>query len=1554
MEVVGVMCAGSGRFRSSLLAFLVLCIVVPTAPFAIAAGSAAAGPPLSGGAASAAFSRTSAGIKAAPASSSELRATATATSERRNGDGGAQRGESDASRLSKLLYTYVNPLLDVASRRRLESTDALRLDEDSSMESAVSRLESVYTKCKEKAKRRVQKLRQTQSTKGSSSRKKPSELASSEATILAKALLRSQKSALALTGVLRLLNTLVQAFPALIIARLLRQIESGTALHPSRALKSALLLVTVLGAKTVVENAYFHNVVKCACQVRGSLAGMIFDKSLRLSSSGRGGGGTTSDDGDGAEKEKGKKASATELGSGGVLNLMQFDATNIEQLTMQLHTVWDGLLQIVIYISLLYRYLGPPVIWGVSVLITTIPLNATILRMLNRLNAKEMESKDARMRKTTESVANMSLLKLQSWEGIFAREVESHREEELRKHAKRGAIRALNQAVSNAVPTITLVATLYAYAKTGRPIVASTIFTAISLFNQLRFPLFFYPMLIDSMANGRNSVKRISDYLAREEIAPYVEYRPKLQLDGGGEGGSIELSNGNFLWSANEAAAAAAADGQSGNNDQIRAGVPALSDASITIRPGEVVAVVGEVGSGKTALAKALIGELVPASRPAIQENGNNIGGMNHNGPESINAPRVTAHGSIAYCAQEAWLPKGTIRDSVVFGREYDEEKYLRAIRAAGLDEDIISTKSLHMATVKQGLLTHDTDVGEGGSNLSGGQRARVALARALYDESAGCYVLDDPLSALDASVGSKVFERVTEKVRKEKSATLFVTNDPNLPRRCDRVVLMGSVGEQSRIIDAGTYDELISRGHDLRTIVHHHDADHADNVEDDKMKVDGHATGTIDADAANSIGCTVLVQRPSLSSSHNFTEMSDCHADPDRQDPALIVDPDAPQAIDDTTSEQKQTSADDAIAIGAVPRSTYATYFKSVKSPLLIAGALLSYLLSNGVMTFQQLIIAKWTDAGNGGAIAAAISAKYLNKLILAAGVVSMSMYLRSYLMMRVGVRASRNLHEKMLESVFQAPLSFFSATPSGQLLTRFGKELEVVDRALPDGIASVLYCFLQIFFSTLALAGAVTPLMALPLAFVSLFYVKIMGRFRPAARDLKRCESKSRSPIFTQFREALRGAETIRSIPGGRDIWASRHRTLADINHSVYYSVKALDRWLSIRLEALGNGVVFTAAVASVFLTRAGKLKSGSAGWGLTQALSITGLLSWAVRVLTELEMQFMSVTRVSELTDLASADANGFGAEEGRLQLHKKHYDAGQVTTTSPTAQSEADLLTSGWPWRGEVEFNDVYMRYNPTSPLVLRNVNVKIPAGTTLGVVGRTALTRILSSKGSGKSSLLLSLFGLVDVEGPGNITIDGVDIRSMSARGLRDSLSIIPQSPTLFAGTLLYNLDASGQASPEDAWNALESASPELARQFRNSEAGLNTLISEGGENLSQGERQLICLARALLRRSKILVLDEATSSVDSKTDAQVQETIRREFVQKGVTVITVAHRLDTVLGYDRILVLDAGEPVEMGAPNELLQIPGGYLRRLFDADRRNRQRGKRARSRVPS
>ena len=1130
--------------------------------------------------------------------------------------------------------------------------------------------------------------------------------------------------------------------------------------------------------------------------------------------------------------------------------------------------------------------------------------------MLNKLGKKEFEAKDARTKKTSEAVSNMKLLKLQGWEHHFRRGIESQRKEELMRHINRGAFRALNNAISNAVPAIVLVVTLTAYRRTGKPIVASTIFTAISLFNQLRFPLLFYPMVIDSLANGKNSIARLSTYLSQEELTPYVQKITKVN----GEGGRIELANGNFLWSPTSKT--------DGDSKSIVA-APALCNAELKVNSGEIVAVVGPVGSGKSALVKALLGELEPVPRMMVDQN------LSVVDPADNDIPIVKTTGGVAYCAQESWLSKGTIRDAVVFGRKFDEKRYLNAIFDSGLDEDFTRE-----------ALSSNTQVGEGGSSLSGGQRARVQLARALYDEDVGVYLLDDPLSALDAAVGATVFERITRRMRERKAATVLVTNDISLPRRCDRVILMGSSGTQScsKIIDIGSYDELIKRGHDLKTVSDEEfdfKPSKANNT-DISHSMTEHADVERELDFEHKIECNA-----ESDSHHASTHIFHFKNNTVGQEASSDSNDKNKKNIDAHTQKNVQVqTVDEKMSTGAVPRETYMTYLKSIRNPLLIFITLGCFLTANGAQFFQQYTVAKWTELSHTSSLSAALSGVYLQSLVRAAGVVSLFLWLRSYLLMRAGTRASEFLHDKMLHSVFNAPSTFFDSTPSGQILSRFGKELETVDRSVPDGIGGVLFCFLQIAITVLGLAGVVTPKMLFPVVFIGVFYKSIMTRFRPAARDLKRCESKTRSPIYTHFSETLRGAETIRSFAYSPSLWSSNMRSLVDENLSVFYSVKCLDRWLSIRLETLGNIVVLLSAFASIVLTRNGQLKSGSAGWGLTQSLAITGLLTWAVRVLTDLESQMMSVMRVTELTNLESSTLT---EKKLPMTIPQERESPGEALTllfqgndTLPKSPSgDHTLVQSGWPWKGDVSFRNVSMRYNDASPLALSHISLDIPSGTTLGVVGRT---------GSGKSSLLLTLFRLIEIEDGGEILIDGIDIRSIGLHTLRRSLAIIPQDPTLFSGTLMYNLDATGTATHEDAWIALEAASADLANDFKTS-GGLDTIIEEGGKNYSAGQRQLICLARALLRRSKLLVLDEATSSVDPNTDAQVQATIRREFVNKGVSVITVAHRLDTVMGSDKIAVLGDGKLLEYGKPEDLLKDIDGHLKRLVDADTDNKRKG---------
>eukprot|EP00529_Nitzschia_sp_RCC80_P002595 CAMPEP_0113507982 /NCGR_PEP_ID=MMETSP0014_2-20120614/36759_1 /TAXON_ID=2857 /ORGANISM="Nitzschia sp." /LENGTH=1682 /DNA_ID=CAMNT_0000403635 /DNA_START=279 /DNA_END=5327 /DNA_ORIENTATION=+ /assembly_acc=CAM_ASM_000159 len=1481
-------------------------------------------------------------------------------------DGRWKGGESKAKLASRLLFSYVGPLLDVTQNRTLTEGDAFELSPKRTMTyHSVDALTKDYEESKHRAATHQLQQQQKQRERmggggigGMVSKIFPPKgdpIKKSRTVTLTMALIRSQKSTLIFTAIMRLLNTAIQAFPAILLARLLRAVEAGQSQPLQQALKPAFMLVGVLSLKLVVENAYFHSVVNMSTQVRGSVEGLIFDKSLRLPD---GGSGVL------AKKYTSKNKKEKEaLGSGGVLNLMQSDASIIENLFMQVHTIWDGPLQIAMYMTLLFNLLGPSVIPGVCVMLAVIPFNAWILRILDRLSRSEIQARSERTKRTTESITHMKLLKVQAWEKVFGDDVSKHRTDELDHSKTRGFYRAINSAVSNAVPAIVLVVVLTSYAKTGRPILASTVFTAISLFNQLRFPLFFYPAVLDSIATGKNALRRISSYLTSEELVKYVQYVPPT------EGGKIEIKHGSFLWSTSQ---------QPKEGEVAPPEVPALCDVNLQVNPGEVVAVVGPVGSGKSALVKGILGELAPVPKILVQQKS---GIQNSTQPDELmSRPEVTLHGQIGYCSQDAWLPKGTLRDSIVFGRDFDEELYESVIFDAGLDEDIA-----------RGTLRSDTDVGEKGSNLSGGQRARVALARALYGlgDDTRVFLLDDVLAALDARVGSIVFERVVKRLRKSKAATLIVTNDPSLPRRCDRVVLMGPTGSSSSnstcstIVDCGTYDQLIRRGHNLRSFPSiGRDEESAGDHGVDSLVFPDEVESSETPKRADTIrvvgGYKVMT---------NDTDCS-CHADPDSvqvdvQNNADLIaervirrDQDAMESMEafeelhvdvadeirlnDTdavlpqkTLPEKESnevgliSTDDKMTSDAVPLSAYFGYLRAVGSPVHIIAMLASFGIVNGAQFYQQFTVSKWTDVA-ATSTAAAMGGQYLGNLVNAAFVVSFFLFCRSYLTMLVGRRASAFYHNKMLSSVFRAPMKFFDSTPSGQILSRFGKELETVDKSLPETVASVIFCVLQIFSSGAALAGAITPAMIFPLTFAGSLYVRIMRRFRPAARDMKRSEQRSRSPIFTNFAEALRGSEVIRSIPGATTTWSQKHRHLSDKNLAVYSTVKALDRWLSVNLEAIGNLIVFLTASASLVLARGGRLASGSAGWGLTQSLAITGLMAWAVRNLTTLESNMMSVVRVSELTDIDSEEPetkrrSSPDEEAVKPRMPREMEKAGEalkVTFPSGTDLNVAPvndkaLLADGWPWKGGVAFKNVSMRYNEASPVVLKDVNVSILPGSTLGVVGRT---------GSGKSSMLLTLFRIVEIEKGGSIEIDGVDIRSVSIETLRDNLAIIPQEATLFAGSLAFNLDATGKATPEEMWEALEAASPDLANQFRAS-GGLDSKISEGGGNLSQGERQLICLARALIRKSKILVLDEATSALDVKTDRLVQAAIKTQFIAKGVSVITVAHRLDTVLGYDNIAVLKDGNIVEYGEPSSLLKIPNGELRALVEADKANKRKG---------
>jgi len=472
--------------------------------------------------------------------------------------------------------------------------------------------------------------------------------------------------------------------------------------------------------------------------------------------------------------------------------------------------------------------------------------------------------------------------------------------------------------------------------------------------------------------------------------------------------------------------------------------------------------------------------------------------------------------------------------------------------------------------------------------------------------------------------------------------------------------------------------------------------------------------------------------------------------------------------------------------------------------------------------------------------------------------------------------LNSAKKIHEKLLKNILHTPMSFFDTTPVGRILNRFSKDQYAIDQNLPR----TLTMFIVILFascSILLVIGFVTPFFLTAVIPLTYIYVIVQKFYIRSSREVKRLDSVSKSPIFSHFDETLNGVSTIRAFNRSEEFIKDNENRL-DTNQRAFFISTTANRWLGIRLELLGAIVVGLASLFCVIERE--NIDAGSAGLSLTYALQTTALLNWLVRMYTETEAQMVAVERLEEYSNIPT-----------------------EAPPIIPNRRPPKE-----WPTEGEIVFNDLKLRYRPGLELVLKGISCTIKPKEKIGVVGRT---------GAGKSTLMLALFRLIE-PADGSITIDGIDICTIGLADLRSKISIIPQDPTLFTGTFRSNLDPFNEFQNHQITTVLDSVH---LRQLVENNGGLDADVAEGGGNISVGQRQLMCLGRALLRRSKIIVMDEATASVDFETDSLIQETIRSEFAE--CTVLIIAHRIHTIESCDRVMVLDAGRIAEFDDPNVL-------------------------------
>ncbi|XP_072850142.2 multidrug resistance-associated protein 1 isoform X1 [Pogona vitticeps] len=1125
----------------------------------------------------------------------------------------------------------------------------------------------------------------------------------------------------------------------------------------------ALLFVVVL--QTLLHQVYQRLNILTAVKIKTAVVGLVYKKALNLSSFSR-----------------------QKYTTGEIVNLMSTDIQQLMEVAINLNLLWSAPFQILLTIIFLWQELGTSVLAGIGVLLLVLPINTFFAAKLKQLRKSQMKNSDLQVKLLSDVLHGIKILKLYAWEPSYQKKILAIREREIDVLKSTGYLTTFSMLTLTCIPFLVSLATFGVFFLLGEEnvLTAAKVFTSISLFNILRLPLFDLPTVISAVAQAKVSLSRLEDFLSSEDLDPQ-----NINTDYSGDH-AVRFVNASFRWE--------------------KIGAPTLNKLSLKIPEGSLVAVVGQVGSGKSSLLSAILGEMEKTEGSAQRK------------------------GTVAYVSQQAWIQNATLQENILFGSDMHQQYYKRVLEACALLPDL-----------EQLPVGDQTEIGERGVNISGGQKQRVSLARAVYS-NADLYLLDDPLSAVDVHVGKHLFEKVIGSSGLLRNKTrILVTNNLMLLPQADLLVMM----EDGRITEMGSYKELLSKRVNFAELVLNFGVG-KENKETTSTSKD-YPKGDIKTQDH-------LVPKKTQPLEHKHGTMF-------------------------STKREK-------IATGTMKMSIILKYLQAFGwSWMWLTVA--AHLGQNAIAIGQNLWLSKWTtDAKQINDFAEWKTLR--NHKLAVYGILGFVqgflVCCGAYVLTRGSLCASRALHEQMLDSVLHLPLQFFETNPVGQIINRFTKDMFIVDIRFHYYLRTWLNCMLDVVGTILVIVFA-SPLFILVVVPLGYIYFTIQRYYIASSRQIRRLAGASHAPIISHFSETLLGATTVRAF-GHQERFINQNKDVVNENLVYFYNNVISNRWLAVRLEFLGNLMVFFAAVLTVFAGR--KMDSATVGLSISYALNITQSLNFWVRKTCEIETNGISIERVCEYSKLEK--------------------EAPWILSKRPPA---------GWPGEGVIQFVNYQVRYRPDLGLALQNISFQSHKEEKIGIIGRT---------GAGKSTLTNSLFRILEKAG-GKIIIDGIDISTIGLHDLRGKLNIIPQDPVLFSGTLQSNLDPLGKYSDLELWDALELC--DLKNFVQSLPKKLLHEISEGGENLSAGQRQLVCLARALLRKTKVLILDEATASIDIETDNLVQSTIRKEF--HNCTVLTIAHRLHSIMDSDRVLVLDSGRVAEFDTPDCLLQQKGMFYRMVSEA-----------------
>ncbi|XP_049962504.1 ATP-binding cassette sub-family C member 5-like isoform X3 [Schistocerca serialis cubense] len=1120
--------------------------------------------------------------------------------------------------------------------------------------------------------------------------------------------------------------------------------------------------------------------------------------------------------------------------TGQLINIFSNDGQKIMDMALFVPMIIGGPIVIICGVSYILWLLGPWAVLGMTSFLLFYPLQYAISRMTAYFRGRAVKITDKRVKLMTEILNSIKFIKMYAWEKGFCDSLLEIRKAEHQLLEKSAYCQSLSISIAPTVPVISAIVTFLAHLAAGNNLTASQAFPICAVFgNQLKDVLSRLREGSRVIVEGIISLSRIKKLLVLQDMMSYIT-RPVDKTQ------ALCINNGSFAmdgpvvsdvdnkpgYTTSDTCANAEDNSDATETEKLKSYIATsekneniISDINLLVSKGQLIGICGPVGSGKTSLLLAALGQM------------------------RITSGHVFRDGSCAYVSQEAWIQNATLKENVLFGETFEAKRYYEAVYSCALVEDI-----------KQLPGADETEIGERGINLSGGQKQRVALARALYSNR-DIYFLDDPLSAVDAHVGAHIFEKCILTALKDKTV-LLVTHQVQFLSRCDKIYVL----KDGRILEEGTHEELMASEKEYSIMIKRY---------------------TANKDQENNVSLKEAVEAGLNDVSYLNSDMSGMDMKGEHHTPGNI--------------QGQKIMEKEEITKGNIRFYTYQSYISAAGGYFIALIVSLCFLLNVGSTAFSTWWLALWIKEGSGNVTInlgnVTVISHNLNdnpkyhmyQLVYAVtiAVILGTSLLRGFMFTKVSLRASTILHNNLFKKVVESPLYFFETTPLGRMQTLFSRDIDEVDVRLPITVETIMQNILLVVFAILFIC-VVFPWFFVAVIVLGVVYHLISKIFRSAIRDIKRLDAVTRSPVLSAIGSTVSGLSTIHAFTK-EGIFISKFVQLFDENSTCSFLSMVSMRWLAVRIDSLA--VVAVCLTSCFVIAFRDVIPPALSGLALSYSAHISGIFQYTVRLVSETEMRFISVERINSYL----------------RKLMPEDFKTAKIN------------VLPEWPTKGRIEFKNVSLCYREGLPNVLKGINFIIESAEKIGIVGRT---------GSGKSSLVAAIYRMAELSS-GKITVDGVNIADVKLQHLRSRLSVIPQDPVLFSGTIRSNLDVNCQYTDAEIWLALERT--KLRDKVLSMKGQLDAKVTQEGDSLSTGEKQLLCLARALLRNCKILILDEATAAVDPQTEACVQSTIESEF--QHCTVLTIAHRLNNVMHCDRIIVMDKGQVVEMDTPQNLLSNP---------------------------